>query len=362
MRIAMTLMVRDEADVIDAMLRHHATHGVDVFIVTDNGSTDGTAEALEAFARDHDVDLRHDPVHRKQQSNLVTGMARDAATIHGADWVLNADADEFWMPAGAEGLRACLERVPADISAFQVSVIDMTGAPAASGTGLDRLVWRDQRPTAALRRAGLRAHSSPNAVHRGDPEIVVAQGNHEVNRPAGQLPGGASGIEVLHLPWRSWEQFRHKVENAGRSYLANPDLRPSPNHHGMRDFGRLLEGSLLAAYVARHPSPDELREGREAGWFVKDERLASSDLPRTADLELDGVDELRAQGRALVQRETRMMDERDAARDEADRLQGELAALRAQLEAQSTDLRDLRQRKAVRLTDTITQLSRRRQG
>lgn len=360
MRIAMTLMVRDEADVIDAMLRHHADHGVDVFVITDNGSTDGTVEALEAFARDHDVDLRHDPVHRKQQSTLVTCMARDAATTHGADWVLNADADEFWVPAGAQGLRAALERVPADISAFQVSVIDMTGAPAQSGTGFDRLVWRDRRPTAALRKAGLRAHSSPNAVHRGDPDIVVAQGNHEVNRPAGTLPGGASGIEVLHLPWRSWDQFRHKVENAGRSYLANPELRPSPNHHGMRDFGRLLEGSLLAAYVARHPSPDELREGREAGWFVKDERLAESDLPRTPEVGLDGVDELRAQGRALVQRETRMMDERDAARDEAERLRSELATLRAQLESQSTDLRDLRQRKAVRLTDRIAQLSRRR--
>lgn len=362
MRIAMTLMVRDEADVIDAMLRHHAAQGVDVFIITDNGSTDGTVEALEAFAREHDVDLRHDPVHRKQQSALVTGMARDAATLHGADWVLNADADEFWMPIGTQGLRRSLENIPADISAFQVRVIDMTGAPAESGTGFDRLIWRDHRPTAALRRAGLRAHSTPNAVHRGDPEIVVAQGNHEVNRPAGRLPGGTSGIEVLHLPWRSWDQFRHKVENAGRSYLADPELRPSPNHHGMRDFGRLLEGSLLAAYVARHPSPDELREGREAGWFVKDERLASSDLPRTADVELDGVNQLREQGRALVQRESRMMDERDAARDEADRLQGELATLRAQLESQARDLRALRQRKAVRLTDRIAQLSRRRQG
>ena len=85
MRIAMTLMVRDEADVIEAMLRHHAGQGVDVFVITDNGSTDGTVDISESFARDHDVDLRHDPVHRKQQSILVTGMARDAAIRHDAD-------------------------------------------------------------------------------------------------------------------------------------------------------------------------------------------------------------------------------------------------------------------------------------
>jgi glycosyltransferase involved in cell wall biosynthesis len=383
MRIAMTLMVRDEADVIDAMLRHHAAHGIDIFIVTDNGSTDGTLELIEAFAQEHDLDLRHDPVHRKQQSSVVTRMARDAATTHGADWVINADADEFWMPSGTEGLRQALSQIPADIVAFQVPVIDMTGEPAESGTGLDRLVWRDGRPTESLLRAGLRAHSSPDAVHRGDPDIVVAQGNHEVNRPAKPLPGASSGIEVLHLPWRSWDQFRRKVDNAGRSYLANSELHPSPNHHGMKDFSRMLEGSLRAAYVARHPSAGELREGIKAGWFVRDERLASSDLPRHPDVALDGVEELRAQGRALVQREAQFEKERDAARNEADNARNEadnarneaenarneaeelrrqIDSLRAQFDAHSEELRELRARRLVRLSDRLARVTRRGEG
>lgn len=362
MRIAMTLMVRDEADVIDAMLRHHADQGIDVFIVTDNGSTDGTVEALETFARDHDVDLRHDPVHHKQQSTLVTGMARDAASRHGADWVLNADADEFWVPSGNEDLRSALAEVPSEIGAFQIPVIDMTGEPAQSGTGLGRLVWRDLRPQHALAAAGLRAHSSPDAVHRGDPDIVVAQGNHEVNRPSGQLPGTGSGIEVLHLPWRSWAQFRRKVENSGRSYLANPELQPSPNHHGMRDYGRLLEGSLLAAYVARHPSPAELLEGEPAGWFVREDRLAVSSLPTTPDVALDGLDQLRAQGRALVQRESRMLEERDEARAEVANLLGRIGHLEESIAAQERAMSELRNRKVVRLSDRLSRVARRQQG
>ena len=361
MRIAMTLMVRDEADVIGPMLAHHAAQGVDVFIITDNGSVDGTLEQIESFAQDHEVDLRVDPVHRKQQSRLVTGMARDAATRHRADWVINADADEFWVPTGDGTIAERFGRYPDDLAVFQAPVVDMTGEPAESGTGLDRLVWRDARPVEEINRVGIRAHSSPNAVHRADAEIIVAQGNHEVNRPAGKHPADDLAIEVLHLPWRSWSQFRRKVENAGLAYAANPELTPSVNHHGMRDYRRLQEGSLLSAYVTRHPTPDELRAGEADGWFVRDDRLALSSLPRTPDTELAGdLDLLRRQGRALVEREHLMIAQRDDALAEAHALQVELGAVRQSHDALSQQVRELstqlqqyRNRRAVRVADAL---------
>ena len=47
MKLAMTLIVRNEADIIEDNLRYHRAQGVDFFIVLDNGSTDGTVEILE---------------------------------------------------------------------------------------------------------------------------------------------------------------------------------------------------------------------------------------------------------------------------------------------------------------------------
>ena len=111
MRIIATMMVRDEIDIVAAMVEHHLAQRVDLLIVTDNGSVDGTTDVLEAYAGTGLLELHHDPVHRKQQSQVVTGMARRARTVHRADWVLNLDADEFLVPLDrSSSVRECLEQ------------------------------------------------------------------------------------------------------------------------------------------------------------------------------------------------------------------------------------------------------------
>ena len=92
MNLFMTLLVRDEEDIIAANLSYHLSRGVDHVIVTDNRSVDGTREILEEFARlaNHADRRRGDDF---SQYRWVTRMARMAARM-GADWVINNDADE----------------------------------------------------------------------------------------------------------------------------------------------------------------------------------------------------------------------------------------------------------------------------
>lgn len=271
--IAMTMMVRDEADIVGAMIQHHLDQGVDLFLVTDNGSVDGTAEILESFADAGKIELSHDARHLKQQHEVVTHMSREAAR-RGAQWVLNADADEFWMSVDREStLGEELARIDPAIGAFPVPVFDMTGEPAQSGTGLQRLIYRDERPDDIMRELGIHAHATPDVAFVPSEDVVVAQGNHFVNVVQTRPLEAGRGLVVYHFPWRSFAQFAHKVDNAGRAYDASPHLRPSANHHGMRDYRRLQDGILSAAYTARHPSAEELHEGVRKGWFVLDRRI-----------------------------------------------------------------------------------------
>ncbi|NYF15847.1 hypothetical protein HDC37_000659 [Microbacterium sp. AK009] len=276
-RIVMTLMVRDEADIVGAMLEHHKAQGVDHVIVTDNASHDGTTEILESFAADGFVTLWHDPEHRKQQYLVVTRMARHAATQERADWVINADADEFFVPqrGGASTLRDCLERLDERVQYINVPVVNLTGRPAIDGSGLERLVYRDHRSQEELNASGIPFHPTSDAVHRANPLVEIAQGNHFVTAPGWGDGADSETIEVLHLPWRSWRQYEGKVRKSGQAYEANPELFPSPRHHGMQDYRRWKAGRLEALYVAKHPSPDEIESMVASGSLEPELRLTS---------------------------------------------------------------------------------------
>jgi hypothetical protein len=271
MKFVVTVMVRDEIDIIAAMIEHHVAQGADLIIATDNGSVDGTTEVLQHYAHLGVVELHHDPVHRKQHGVVVTGMARRARTEHAADWVINADADEFWVPVDKSlTLRTALESIPLSLNAFTVPVTNLVGPPALKGSGIDRLLWRDCRTNEELQVIGIYAQPTDNAVHLGESDVVVSQGNHFVSLKSNGQPDPAFALEVLHLPWRSWSQLEQKVVHAGQAYEASPDLRPSKNHHGMADYRRHLAGRLRYVWSLRQPLEEELLDGEKDGHFVRE--------------------------------------------------------------------------------------------
>ncbi|SJM50977.1 glycosyltransferase family 2 protein [Agrococcus casei] len=270
----MTMMVRDEADIIAAAIEHHLNQGFDRILVTDNASVDGTREILAEYAKHAPVTVYDDPEHRKQQAQTVTRMARLARLEFGADWVVNSDADEFVMSLRAGQTSADVIRSwPKSIVSTTVPVTNLVGPVAVSGGGLTtRMLWRDVRSPQQLQTAGVIAHPTPNTIHVGHPGVDVRQGNHFTSLLSRGAPEGGPGIEVLHVPWRSWEQFERKTINAGRGYEANPSLRPSPNHHGMRDWRRWKAGELLPSFVSRMITGTP----SEADGFVREDALADA--------------------------------------------------------------------------------------
>ena len=94
----MTLLVRNEEDIIRENIKFHLSQGVGFFIVTDNRSVDGTADILKEYEAKGILRYIYEDSNQFDQHIWVTQMAVMAYTELGANWVINNDADEFWWP------------------------------------------------------------------------------------------------------------------------------------------------------------------------------------------------------------------------------------------------------------------------
>lgn len=102
--LAMSILVRDEVDIIEHNIRYHASMGVGHFVVTDNGSKDGTREVLEDLSRKYSLTIIDEPSHTIDQDLWVTRMAQTIKDKGGYDWIIHNDADEFWCPDNGRSL------------------------------------------------------------------------------------------------------------------------------------------------------------------------------------------------------------------------------------------------------------------
>ena len=191
MKLVMTLLARDEADIIDAWLGFHLNAGADFVIATDNRSVDGTTDVLERYAREGHLHLIREAGEDLRQNEWVTRMARVAATEFGADWVINSDADEFWWPRGAS-LRNVLAAVPpryGTVSAFLRVFVPRPDGP-------DQVLRADDGPFLGARadqRSGvaLQAHSQGHPP-RASPDPGHARKSRTCRQPVRAAPGMVS--------------------------------------------------------------------------------------------------------------------------------------------------------------------------
>lgn len=96
-KLIMTLVVKDEEDIIEQNIRFHCAMGCDGFIVSSHNSTDKTNDILEKLKKEGlvlEIIYRTSPNH--QLNVWVNEMVQIAKKKYKADWCINADADEFY--------------------------------------------------------------------------------------------------------------------------------------------------------------------------------------------------------------------------------------------------------------------------
>lgn len=262
MILAMTLLVRDEEDIIAANLDYHLARGVDFVIVTDNASVDATGEILGAYEAQGVVHTIHEPADDYSQSKWVTRMARLAAE-EGADWVINNDADEFWWPRSAANLKGALAEVRDDVGVLYVPRRNFPPRPVDGRPFYERMTIRDLDSRNARGRP-----LPPKAAHRAGPDVSVDMGNHGVSGPGLDRGEECREIEILHFPMRAYEQFENKIIKGGRALAANRELPRGAGATWRELYALWRRGELREFYDREVRGPAETPES-----YVEDTRL-----------------------------------------------------------------------------------------
>jgi hypothetical protein len=264
--LVMTLVVRDEADILDAQLAFHLNAGVDFVIATDHRSRDGTTEILGSYERAGVLRLFREDGEFSRQGEWQTRMARLAALEHGADWVIPSDADEFWWPRG-RSLSDVLSAVPERfgiVRALTRNFVPLRDEPGSLGESL------------TLRFAAAAPISDPatpfrpvvKVAHRAHPDVVAsAQGSHQVFGLPWAVLRGWHPLECLHAPLRSREQCARKYRKTWTGW--------EDNLRGDLARARLTteQGRQDALWERVALANDAVERGLAEGSLVRDTRL-----------------------------------------------------------------------------------------
>jgi len=269
-RIVMTLLVRNEQDVIAENILFHHHQGVDAFLVMDNLSTDSTVEIVRELARCIPIELLHQDQDTYSQSVWVTDMARAAATDHGADWVINNDADEFWMFPDFDA-RSYLHSFDADVSGVRLNRHNAVLVRGQSWNGFDA------HPCSSVlfEQQSLNQLGSPlpgKCLHRASAQIIVEQGNHGISGETGRVIC-CDQARILHFPYRRFEHYQAKIRLGGAAYARNTELAEAVGRTWREQHKLVDQPALVEFWNAQKQSPQQCICAEMAGAFFRQTQL-----------------------------------------------------------------------------------------
>src|SRR5919197_2584971 len=188
-------------------------------------------------------------------------MARHAATEHGADWVINNDADEFWWPRSGT-LRSRFEALEPGVGALVAYRTNFVPRTEDGTPFWERMTLRQRESLNPLGKP-----MPPKVAHRAHPEVTVAQGNHKVEGVdlGERLDDGS--IEILHFPMRTYAQFENKIVKGGRAYARNRELPERTGQTWRRLYETWEQGGLRDHYE------DQMVAGDAGEDLIGDTRL-----------------------------------------------------------------------------------------
>jgi len=252
MRLGMSLIVRDECDIVAHNILFHARHGVDTFAILDNGSLDGTFELLESLRQSYEIALFRDVdgFRKEERSMFLADHLRHGL---GVSHLISNDADEFWVPR-SDSLKSLVaahspvKYVPRYNFIVQRKEVERLDYEFFDSTFLVIRPPAFQPPSPdpntplvvpmALRAVPGKVFCAIEGLRR------IFKGNHSVMHDAGAVAETTEAV-VLHYPVRSYEQFARKIRNHAENLVG---ISGAESWHLRRWHAIQRAGRLRAEY------------------------------------------------------------------------------------------------------------------
>lgn len=237
MKLVAVSIVKNEADIIEAFVRHTRAW-VDYHLVFDHDSTDGTREILAELVREGlPLALFTDDALANLQQTRSNHLARLAFAEYSADWVLPLDADEILCAASRSSLEDALIAGPTD----QPATLPMRNYVPTAGDDS-----REPNPVVRLRhRRPSESTTAKIVISRRlgqEADVTAGKGNHALYR--GTAPIASRNLAhawLAHFSLRSPHQQALRVLTAELQKLARGRAHEGLDVHYRLGFQLLAE-------------------------------------------------------------------------------------------------------------------------
>lgn len=220
-RLFMTYLVKDEEEIIEKNILFHKEMGVDGFIVTSHNSTDRTNEILERLKKKGivlEIFYKDSPYY--EQSRWVGDMIHSAAK-YGADWVINADADEFYYSKSLNLKKSICEANNNNVNVLWVDSIFLFPDDRKSFLECPYFVKRPFQKFEAemlnidnhnIYKNFIGSQNCFKVIHKTKGFREIAMGNHNISM-RNSIKVQSADINLYHYHIKGYEGYKAKVLN-----------------------------------------------------------------------------------------------------------------------------------------------------